>query len=238
MILSMAAYRSQLTSFLQERIKQNSIIAESKPFLLVMVTPVYVDVDKINPLDKNICDLLDKAPGRPDPRFEGISSGVPKPRIFGVETVPYGRYDNMPNCLRLFRNGHFEYYEDCNEFRIGLEGGKATPIDSYRITVTILHFLNVAKQLFDMVELPDPLVISLVLGNVNPSYLHHWMRESSQMTGKIYIWKDKDVYIEISASTLDNTPQLTSQIIDQLFNAYGYEHNTHFDQDFQLIRPR
>jgi hypothetical protein len=236
MILSMTSYQSLLNSFLAKRIKLNTDIAESKPFLLLMATPIYVDISKINPLDKNICDLLEKAPDRPDPRFEGIASGKPRPRIFGVETVPYEKYDYLPSCIRLFRNGHLEYYEDYNVLRVGLEGGKPTPIDSYRITVTVLHFLNVAKRLFDMVELPDPLVISLVLGNVNPSYLHHWTRISSPILGKIFIWKDKDVTIDISASSIDHTSQVASQIIDRLFNSYGYEQNTHFDQNFQLIR--
>ena len=57
MVLSMTAYQSMLSSFIQDRINANHQLAESKPFLLVMATPIYVDTDKLNPLDNIICDL-------------------------------------------------------------------------------------------------------------------------------------------------------------------------------------
>jgi hypothetical protein len=234
MVLSMTAYQSQLTSFLRERINANHLLAESKPFLLVMATPIYVDTDKLNPLNNIICDLLEKVPGRPDPHYDGILSGKPKPRIYGVETVQYGRTDYKPNCLRLFRNGHFEYYEDYSSFR-KKDPTRPMPIFSYRISVTVLHFLNVAKQLYDLAELPDPLVISLVLGNVGPSFLYPWSRRPTFMDN-IFIWKDKNLHVDISASSIENPAELTSQLLDRLFNAYGYEQNTHFDQGFQLKR--
>jgi hypothetical protein len=238
MILSMTSYQSLLTSFLEKRIRLNTNIAESRPFFLLMVTPIYVDVDKINPLDKNIHNLIEKIPGRPDALYESLFSGMPKPRIFGLEMVPEGRYDNLPSSLRLFRNGHFEYYEDYNFLRIDLEAAKPTPIDSYNITATSLHFLNLTKQLFDLAEIPDPLVITLLLGNVNPSCLRNWKRISPPIVEKPFTWKDRELKIEISVSSIDNPSQVTSQIIDQLFNAYGYPQNTHFDHDYRLIRPQ
>ena len=238
MILSMTSYQSRLNSFLSNRIKDNTDIAESKPFVLLMVTPIYVDIDKVDPLDKNICNLLENAPGRPDPQIESILRGTPKPRIFGIEMVPYGQYNNLPSSLKLFRNGHIEYYEDCNDYRIGLDASTPTPIDSYGITTTALHFLNLTKMLFDLTEIPDPLVITLLLSNINPSILRSWKRMSPPFVDTPYIWIDRELKIEISVSTLDNPSQVTSQIIDQLFNAYGYSQNTHFDHDYRLIQPQ
>jgi len=239
MVLDASAYRSALTAFTDERIARNRTEAQDSPFLLVSATPLYVGADRIDPLRSEFKSLLERVPGNPDARFDGILVGTPQPRVFGIESRPYGRGSDRRhlNFLRLFRNGHFEYFESLASFATEEWPAKAMPIHSYRIAVLLLHFLAVSKEIYDLAELADPMVLSIVLGNINPSYLHPWARPPAWLDD-IFIWQSDLLQIDAMLTDFDNPPSHASRLLDRLFQAFGYEKNSHLDDNFSLIKPR
>jgi hypothetical protein len=232
MILSMDSYQSNLQKFVFERIEANQAKVNPNPFLLFMSTPLYVNFDRIDPLEKQYCDLLKNIPESSDPMYEGIAiPGRPKPRIFGIETTTHqqGSDAKPKKILRLFRNGHFEYFEDYSQF---LYDG-SIEIDAYRIAVLFLHFLNVAKQIYAIPNQTSPLAISLILGNIFSSTLSLKPRYSYS-TDK-YIWTEPLLHIDLSVNTLDDPNQIAVYLLDRLHNAYGYEKNILFDEENDLV---
>ncbi len=232
MILSMNAYHTSLENFIEDRRQNLRDLAKEAPWLLLMATPIYVDRDKIDPLRNDIRDLLRRTPGLPDRSCEGIHAGIPEPTLFGIEASHRDK-----KILRLFRNGHLEYCE--NHSAIDYRPKKAIPIHSYRMTVTLLHFLEVAKQIMQLGEVSEPITITAHWENFNPSYLHRW--ESRQIPlhaqhGSISFWREHRLSIEFTASELSDTNNLARSVIDRLFNAFGYDHNPHFDADGNFVR--
>jgi len=234
MILSMNTYRTSLASFIEDRKQKLRDLAEEKPWLLLMTTPIYVDRDKIDPLRDDIRDLLRRTPGLPDRRCEGIHAGIPKPTLFGIEASHRDK-----KILRLFRNGHLEYCE--NHSAVDYRPKEAIPIHSYQMTVTLLHFLEVARQIMQLGEVSEPLTITAHWENFNPSYLHPWEKKTIPFHIKdrgIFLWRERRLSIEFTASELSDTNNLARSVIDRLFNAFGYDENPHFDADgnFEVVR--
>jgi hypothetical protein len=235
MIINMSTYRSSLATFITER---KGTLPRNEYWLMLLVTPIYVDTDKIDPLREDICDLLTKAPGLIDPRFfHGIDVGIPKPRIYGVEagypeTSPHQSYSRM---LRLFRNGHLEFRDDYSSDVPENWPNKPLPIYSYRVAVTLLHFLGVASRVMLLGEIAEPISITLFLNNINHSYLHHSKGQPSSLDG-LYIWEDNNLTIDIMVNDLMDPIYIARIMIDRLFNAFGYRDNLHFDEDNKFIR--
>ena len=239
MILEMSTYQTAIVNFLEKRIQANQIVSENDPFLLLMATPLYIGSDKIDPLEPSYLNLLENVPGILDPNFEGIRVGRPKPRIFGIEAIPYGRSSNGKylNFLRLFRNAHFEYYEKYTRYLPNEWPDKAMPIDSYRIAVTLLHFLSVSKQIQDLAQFTEPIVVSLILGNSAPSFLHPWPRTPSRLDN-IFVWTDPILKLDVLANELSEPNRVADDLLDLLFNAYGYDQNSHIDDNNHLKMQR
>jgi hypothetical protein len=142
MILNMTSYQSTLLSFIEKRKEAYTRIAENNPFLLLMATPIYIGTDKLDPLNNNYGDLLEKVPGVPDSNYEGIFVvGQAKPRIFGLEVVPPKHLISNPfdKFLKLFRNGNFEFCENYSPEDNSEFPNKPMPIYSYRIAVSLVH---------------------------------------------------------------------------------------------------
>lgn len=237
MILSMNTYHTSLTNFITDRKKRLKDVAKGAPWLLMMTTPIYVDADKIDPLRNDIRDLLTKVPGIPDPRYEGIFVGQPKPTLFGVEAnYPEMRIPQpYTKLLRLFRNGHLEYCENYISDVPKNWPQEGMPIYSDRITVTVLHFLKVARQIMQFGEVAEPIAITLHLENFNPSYLHRWGKRTPFLD-EIFFWQEDALTIDFTASDLIETHNLSRFIVDRLFNAFGYDDNPHFDAEGNFVK--
>ena len=230
MILNMNAYCTSLKSLIEDRKQKLRDLAKEAPWLLLMATPIYVDRDKIDPLRDDIRDLLRRVPGSPDRNF-GIYAGTPKPTFLGIEA------SSKKGVLRLFRNGHLEYCEDHSA--MDERPNKAMPIYSYRTTVTLLNFLEVARQIMQLGEVSEPITITAHWENFNPSYLHRWKSPQIPFHAKdsgISIWRESELSIEFTASELSDVNSLARSVIDRLFNTFGYDHNPHFDADGNFVR--
>jgi hypothetical protein len=224
MILNMNAYCTSLKSFVEDRKQKLRDLAKEAPWLLLMATPIYVDRDKIDPLRRDLRDLLSRVPGSPD-RTYGIYAGTPKPTLFGIEarSPETGLSQPPKKILRLFRNGHLEYCEDHSAIDEG--PNKAMPIYSYRTTVTLLNFLEVARQIMQLGEVSEPIAITAHWENFNPSCLDN----------SIPLRDEQELSIEFTASELSDVNGLARSVIDRLFNTFGYDHNPYFDADGNFV---
>jgi len=116
---------------------------------------------------------------------------------------------------------------------------KAMPIYSYRTTVTLLNFLEVARQIMQLGEVSEPITITAHWENFNPSYLHRWKSPQIPFHAKdsgISIWRESELSIEFTASELSDVNSLARSVIDRLFNTFGYDDNPHFDADGNFVR--
>ncbi len=247
MILSMNIYRASLAEFLADRNRVLKEEAKSEPWLLLMATPIYVDNDKLNPLRSDIRDILEKVPGNPDRENfpDGIRVGKPQPRIFGVEaTNDYDRESRRHlRYLRLFRNGHLEYC--ANFISRGVPDGwpqKAMQVYPAEMTVMLLHFLEVAKQVMELGEISEPIALTMHLENFNSSYLKWWAydHDSADMVrfGRAIIWSGSSLNLEFTATELSNPESLAHTMIDRLFTAFGSEpkDNRFFDAEGHFVK--
>ncbi len=237
MILSMNTYRASLANLLEERRHALRNMAAGKPWLLFMATPMYADTDKVDPLRADIKDYLMRTPGVPDTNYHGVFVGEPKPRLFGVEAgYPETRFRQpYTKLLRLFRNGHFEYCEDrSDDIREGWPQ-RPMPLYSYRASVTLLHFLDVAKHLMQLAEINEPIAITAHWENFSPSFLHSW-KDTTSWPSEVFVWNEQHLSIELTVADLSSPGSSAGAIIDRLFNAFGHEHNSHFSGDGQFIR--
>lgn len=236
LILSMNSYQAPLKEFINSRVDEILSTALSKPFLLLMSTPIYIREDHLDPLRSEIRKLIEETPGVPDTTYEGIRVGKTKPRIFGIEALPYIPSDgSISRRLRLLRNGHFEYYENYSSDAGPNWPTEAMPIYSYRIAVTLLHFLRVSQHIYLMSETPGPYVISMVLGNTAPSILHPRIKYH-YFPDEVFVWHESVLHIDTSVNDLGQLNAIASDLLDRLFNAYGHEQNVHFGHDYQLIK--
>jgi len=236
MVVSMAAYQESLQSFIQERVTANIDIANNDPFLLLMATPIYLGTEKLDPLQIEYRTLLEKAGGVPDNHYYGISVGKSSPRIYGIELVPPFRSGGgiYQQYLRLFRNGHLEYFENYSPEPIVDWPKNPMPIYSYRIAVTLLHFLKNTSQVYKIAEITDPIAINLFLGNADSSFILHNPKHRHYLDDP-YIWKDKKLLLDMTINDIDKSNIIASVILDRLFNAYGYEKNVHFTDAKEFI---
>jgi hypothetical protein len=236
MVISMTSYQEKLQVFIQERIRKNFEIAKDDPFLLLMVTPVYLGTDKLNPLQQEYRKVISSANILPYVGNSGQSLGSQAaPRIFGIEVNSYHRLasGNLKQYLRLFRNGHLEYYDN---YRPGPEAEsikKPMQIFSYRIAFSLVNFLKTAQQIYRMSETSDPLAIHLLLGNVDSSYLYFPTRRVDYEYA--LIWRDNLLSIDMTINEIDESYNIASELSDRLFNAYGYEKNFHFSENKEII---
>jgi hypothetical protein len=237
MVESMASYHESLQSFIQERVRANKDIANKDPFLLIMATPIYLGTEKLDPLQIEYRDLLEQADGVPDNHYEGIKVGKSSPRIYGIElTQPFRSGGKYQQYSRLFRNGHLEYYENYSPGPIEDWPKNPMPIYSYRIAVTLLHFLKITSQVYKIAEIADPISICLFLGNADPSYILYHPKHRHYLDDP-YIWKDKNLLIDTTINDIDKSNSIASNILDRLFNAYGYDKNRHFSDAKEFIIP-
>lgn len=237
MILTMSSYQVTLEKFIKERIQDSQEAAGNAPFMLLLATPIYTNTERLDPFRDEYRLLLLNKPGLPDPNMEGIRfHGDVSPRYFGLEALSSMKNPmiNSPDAyLRLFRNGHIEFHQN-------YEKDPQTPhgFFSYDITVTLLHFLTVAQQIYAIEGYNDPLVLNLVLGNANPSLLTTIFRPVDRLRlDQYYIWRKPLLPIDATVSSLDSVKETTSRMIDRLFNAYGRAKNSHFNDRSELVRP-
>jgi len=243
MILSMNTYRASLAEFLAERKRVLKEEANGEPWLLLMATPIYVDGEKLDPLRDDIRDVLEKASDNPDRNSfpSGISAGKPQPRIYGVKATnenlildrKYRKY------FRLFRNGHLEY---CANFisRGVPDDWPKNPMKmySYEMAVTLLHFLEIAKQVMHLAEVSEPIAITGHWENFNPSYLYRWRRQQDALllsSNQPFIWHQASLDLELVVPDLSDPSGSARLIINRLFNTFGYEDNPYFGAEGQFL---
>lgn len=236
MILNMNSYQASLTSFLKER--KDAVLNEFLgPFISLMATPIYIDMDQINPLEQDYRQLLEKAPGVPDGNYEGVYVGKAYPRIFGIEAVPPSRQQNgtYKKISRLFRNGHLEFCEHISPLQVEEWPQRPMAINSYRVTVLLLHFISLAQEVYSMAEMSDPIVFSLVLGRTEPSFLLPF-RNRYNAPDYPFVWKAGLLSIDMTVTPDTDPRDVTSAMMDRFFNAFEYEKNLHFDENKELYQ--
>jgi hypothetical protein len=236
MILSMNTYRTSLANFIDERKSVLRSTAAEKPWLLFMATPIYIDTDKVDPLRADIRDYLGKAPGVPDNDYNSLLVGTPKPTLFGVEAgyPETGFHQPYLRVLRLFRNGHLEYLEDRSDDTYATNWPrKPMRFESYRMAVTLLHFLHVASHVMQLAEINEPIAVVAQWENFNPSYLHKW-KDTTKYPAEPPVWTEQSLPIEFTVADLSDPTGVARAIIGRLFNAFGYDDNTHFDSNGQF----
>ena len=105
MIINMNTYQTSLAEFINERKQAMAKIAAGQPWLLLIATPIYVNTEKIDPLEDNFRKILTDPPAPVDKWSDGIHSGRPEPRLFGIEATFPRAHPDYEKALRLFRNG-------------------------------------------------------------------------------------------------------------------------------------
>lgn len=237
MVISMNAYRASLDQFLDERFLAIGAQAHNDPWLEMMATPIFVDREKIDPLENDFRKVIANPPGKPDLNYEGIRVGQPLPRIYGIEAVPQaiGPDDRYFHMLRLFRNGHLEYGANLRAYTASDWPGQPMPISSYRVTVWLMQFLELAGAVRSAGEISEPYQIGLYFKNIGPAYLFRWKKRPVWMNGP-FVWRDADLRISATATDLAKAPLITKTLIDRLFNAFGYDDNPHFDDSASFVK--
>ncbi len=238
MILSMESYRETLSEFLRERVGALVDAARGEPWLMLMTTPIYIDTDKIDPLRSDIRSALSQARGIPDGRLGGIHVGTAKPRVFGIEAVNPDTSMPLPlrKVLRLFRNGHLKYWESYRDYIP--EGWPQRPmrLNSYGMTVKLLHFLETARQIYALGEVTDPITVTVHCENFNPSYLYRWPGPNASIfPDELFLWREPKLNIDLTVTDLTDPQVPARAIIDRLFNAFEHEDNPHFAADGSFI---
>jgi schlafen family protein len=205
MILSMNTYRASLANFIDERRSIFRSTAAGKPWLLFMVTPIYLDIDKVDPLRADIRDYLMKAPGVPDAAYKGLFVGEPRPTLFGIEAAYPDAGLRQPywKLLRLFRNGHLEYLENRSDDAYEDWPRRPMRFESYRMAVTLLHFLDIASHIMQFAEINEPIAITAQWENFSPSYLHTW-KNTTSVPADPPIWTDQSLPIELTVADLSD----------------------------------
>jgi len=239
MILAMSAYRASLQAFLDSRVEALKATANTMPWLLLMATPIYVDLDKLDPLRTDVRVLLEKVPGVPDQRRYGIITGVPEPRLFGIEAVSPRTLTPSPptRIIRLYRNGHFEFSTAYQDADGSPSNAKLLPLFAYEISVLLIHFLEVANSLFSLAQITEPIAVTLFLHNIAPSFLHVW-EDSTYRPREALLWQETSLNLELTTSDLSQ-PQATARaIVDRLFNAFGYERSHLFTPEGTFIKAK
>ena len=201
-----------------------------------MATPIYCDEDKIDPLQDQYKLILRRTPNRPDQDSSGIYIGsIPQPRHFGIEASSSSiSPSDDPRWLRLYRNGHFEFYEDISRFTPDNWPQTSTPINSLWFAHILLHFLRVAKGIYEVDEVSEPLSISLIFGYISNTHLQPWQNHKIIRTND-FVWKENELVIDLVVNDLFDLAQIASFILDRLFNAYGYESNGYMDEQGNII---
>jgi len=237
MILSMNAYRASLAEFIAERKRALKEIAKEEPALLLMVTPIYVDSDKFDPLRDDVRNTLAKAPGFIDDGATGVVSVPPQPRIFGIEVGYHYTSEGQPqNHFRLFRNGHLEYSARLRHTKKSSD--EPLKIYSHQIATNMVRFLELGAQLMSVGEISEPILITLHIENCNPSLLYRWRRYEDfflHQSDNLFIWREPNLSLQFTVTDLAEPQNLARATINNLFNAYGYADNPHFDADGNLV---
>ncbi len=83
-------------------------------------------------------------------------------------------------------------------------------------------------------EITEPITINLTMGNIAPSYLMPYTR-NYLLPDDIFIWRDKLLSIDVTVSDIDTPNNIASEVMDRLFNAYGHEKNSHFNDAKELL---
>jgi hypothetical protein len=132
----------------------------------------------------------------------------------------------------LFRNGHLEYCEDLSAIPQE-QPGEEMRIYSYRVTVTFLHFLKVAKQILQLAQVSEPVALTVHFENIASSFL--WWRRRP-FPSRPFVWYEPTLTIEFTVTKLSEPDIIARSVIDRLFNAFGYESNPHFDPDGNFVK--
>lgn len=241
MILSMNQYQESLVEFLEGRKKAVRHESGGEPRLLLMVTPIYVNMEKVDPLRKELRDLLTNPPGIVDRCSRALFINRPEPTLFGVEagcdrSEATGSYRRV---LRLYRNGHLEHGIDLSRWRKAhSEGQEELPLSLYYIAATLLHFLETAKQVMIVGEVYEPVAVTVHLDNISPSYLLNrsleFMDKMDIAQGK-HIWREQSLTVSQVVSELTDREKIAQPIVEKIFNAFGYENNPFFDHEGKFV---
>ena len=111
------------------------------------------------------------------------------------------------------------------------------PIFSYRISVSLLHFLLIAQQIYKLSDVADPIALNVIMGNTTPSYIRPSAKHRHP-TDDIFIWQDNLLSIDMTINDLDSPSNITAELMDRFFNAYGLEKNVHFNDKKELVQQK
>ena len=205
-----------------------------------MATPIYIEEEKLDPLQEEYRNLFETnyKIGIPDVMYQGMVTNQIHPRIFGIEgytisnspkTIPY-------NTIRLFRNGHLEFIQ-----RYDPEPNSNWPVEPqeispYPIAIYLVNFLSVIEKIITIADISDPIAISLILGNFQPSLLK--LAKKHKEWSDNPIWNKNILRIDTTVNDLDKPNEVANFMMDRLYNAYGYKKNLHFDENMVFIINR
>ena len=232
MIINMNTYQTSLAEFINERKQAMAKIAAGQPWLLLIATPIYVNTEKIDPLEDNFRKILTDPPAPVDKWSDGIHSGRPEPRLFGIEATFPRAHPDYEKALRLFRNGHLEYCQ-----RIwGNHEESTLPISARKNAIYLIQFLKVANKIQKLAEISEPITVILHFQNIKRSFLLRPETPYPFMAKDSYVWQKENLSIEITVSELSEYSKIAHTIINRLFNAFGYEDNPLFDSDGKFFK--
>ena len=159
-----------------------------------------------------------------------------RPSLFGIEaSVNNPILSDPATLLRLYRNGHLEYFEIQRPSPEADWPNNPMRLFSYRMAVIVLHFLRIAKDLMQLAEVNEPIAVTAYWEYFNPSYMPH-PRGGTSWPGELFIWKEDSLTINLTVTDLSDPNAAARAIIDRLVNAYGYEDNPHFDSNGQFVK--
>ena len=239
MIISMQHYQASLQDFVEGRVQASTRDANGRPWLLLAVTPVHVENEKLDPLQPDFQKTLGYPPMWPDPRSPGIFSGQARPRLYGIEaTDRASRHDQeYRSALRLFRNGHLEYCLDMSQIAPrNWPETETLPIHSYKVVIALLQLLKTAHLVYQSAEISDPVQVSLHLLNIAGAHLDRWTYPH-RMAG-VYRRPEKALSIDMVVGELTPPSHPARLVVDRLFNAFGYNDNPHFDSEGDFLKRR
>ena len=155
------------------------------------------------------------------------------PSLYGLLLQDSGRL----HALELFRNGHVELRIRTLvtelEQRDGLNYLAQRSIIEYTVSM-----LRLAKNIYEHLYLSEPLVLSLILRNVGNAILKP-RPDSDPRFERTVAWPDVDLEIEpITADSLEHPDRIAKNLLDRVWQAFGFDEAPLFDADgnFNALR--
>ncbi len=232
----------ELGRFLEKRKREILKDIFWAPYYVVAVTPIFANSEVLEIGDTRLRYLLENPMGQRQEGWNVIFEDHPHPTLNGLIM-------EIPNrkALELFRTGHMELRVRIDEVsfcrgRVEIEERQypvlyACPLVEYPVSL-----LRLGKAIYDYLGLTDPIVVSVLLYNIDEFALHRGVDEGQRMTPNPYygprILRKKHLYIPPRQTpSLDEPDKVAKMCVDRLWQAFGYEQAPLFDTEGNF-RPK